>query len=188
MSLITRPNTKESLENLQREIEHQIAPLGYEVVSLEQSNNPHQGRVITLYIDFLSPENGQRISLEDCIRVNQQIDALFEQTTLIDGRYHLEVSSPGIERPLRKPADFTRFQGNKVRIHTYRALDEKELENKGYWEKNKKQKNFSGILDGLHETQDGSKIRLIYPDGSCIFIPMLLVSKAHLEYVEELIS
>ncbi|MEW6055278.1 MAG: ribosome maturation factor RimP [Bdellovibrionota bacterium] len=173
-----KPNSKQALEQLQRDVENVLAPLGYEVVAMEQSTAG--GRKITLFIDFLNnSETKRRIGLDDCVAVNKAVDELFETTPLVEGHYTLEVSSPGVERPLRKAKDFDRFRGRKARLHTFRALEKEETENLEYWEKHKKQKNFIGRLEGLNG--DGEKVKLSV-DGQFINVPLALISKAHLEF------
>jgi ribosome maturation factor RimP len=174
-----KPNSKEALEQLQREVENILDPMGYEIVALEQSNagKGSGGRTLTLFIDFKGNDDGaRRIGLDDCVAVNRAVDEFFEATPLLEGRYNLEVSSPGVERPLRKPADYERFCGRKARLHTFRPLQKEEAENAAYWERNKKQKNFSGILEGL----DAGKVKIAV-DGQSVRVPLELISKAHLE-------
>lgn len=170
-----KANSKEALEQLVRDSESILLPLGYEVVALEQSTA--EGRKLTLFIDFLNNSAEVRhVGLQDCITVTKAVDELFENTPLLEGHYTLEVSSPGVERPLRKPEDFDRFNGRKVKLHTFRPLEKEETENPAYWEKNKKQKNFIGRLDGL--AADKVKLNI---DGNDVKVPLALVSKAHLE-------
>lgn len=174
-SEVRKPNSKQALEELQRDAENILTPLGYEVVALEQTLAG--GRKLTLFIDFLNnTDEKRRISLDDCITVNKAVDELFETTTLLEGHYTLEVSSPGVERPLRKPDDFNRFAGRKVKLHTFRPLEKEESENAAYWEKNKKQKNFIGRLEGL----EADRVKIII-DGNSVCVPFALISKAHLE-------
>lgn len=193
---MVKPNSKQALDQLQHETETVLATLGYEVVALEQSTAG--GHKLTLYIDFLN-NSGQsrRIGLDDCVTVNKAVDELFENTPLLTGAYTLEVSSPGVERPLRKAEDYSRFSGRKVKLHTFRPLDKDELGNENYWEKHKKQKNFVGRLEGLAadperarpagkldangaDARDHYKVKLTI-DGEHIAVPLALISKAHLE-------
>jgi len=181
-STVGKPNTKEALEQLRVESEKLVAPLGYEIVALEQSTAPGIGRTLTLFIDFASEIPGHRISLDDCTAVNNAVDELFETTPLLEGRYTLEVSSPGVERPLRRAEDYSRFRGRRARLHTFRPLESAESENPAYWEKNRKQKNFVGLLEGL--TPDGLKVRMNI-DGAQVAVPLELISKAHLEFMPQ---
>jgi ribosome maturation factor RimP len=188
-----KANSREALSQIERDLSSLIHSLGYEIVAVELLTAGV--RTLRVYIDFLN--NGsdfhtmKRISLEDCMAVNRAIDPYLDETTLIDGTYNLEVSSPGVERPLKKDADFARFAGNRVRVGTFRPLTGVELNNETYWVKNKKQKNFIGELLGL--TVDGGAIRLI-PEGykpanggpAEVTIPMDLVAKANLDFIEPL--
>lgn len=188
---ILKPNSKEALEQLQNEVEQILAPMGYELVALEHSTAG--GRKITLYVDFLNNQSeSRRVGLDDCLTVNRAVDELFETTPLVDGHYTLEVSSPGVERPLRKVSDYSRFSGKKVKLHTFRPLEKEESENAAYWEKNKKQKNFIGTLEGLAEdsstaSSNESKVKLNI-DGQHVKIPLALISKAHLEIDFEIVE
>src|SRR4051812_2578785 len=178
-----KPNSKEALEQLHYEVESVLHPLGYDVVALEHTTAG--GRRVALYIDFLNNnDESRRVGLDDCVTVNKAVDELFENTLLLDGHYTLEVSSPGVERPLRKAADYQRFAGRKVRLHTFRPLEKEESENEKYWEKNKKQKNFVGLLEGLLTGKEEPKVK-VNVDGQSVAVPLSLISKAHLEFTLE---
>jgi ribosome maturation factor RimP len=177
-----KPNSKSAIEQLQLQAESILNPLGYEVVTLALNPAPGRARTYTLYIDFLNNSQGQRkVGLDDCITVNKAVDELFETTPLLEGQYTLEVSSPGVERPLTKPEDYSRFSGRKARIHTFRPLETNEMENNGYWTTHTKQKNFSGQIDGLNTSGLGVHLRI---ENELICIPLALISKAHLEFSE----
>lgn len=97
-------------ERLTRLIEPAVEALGYELVLLEFSAGLSSG-VLRLYIDH--PEG---IALEDCESVSREIAALLDVEDPIQKAYQLEVSSPGMDRPLVKPEHFQRFAGEKVRV------------------------------------------------------------------------
>lgn len=179
-----KANSKAALDLLEEQVRSMVEPMGYDVVALEQTSGPaRSGRTLVLYIDFpqdSEDREAQHISLDDCTKVNTAIDELFESTQLIDGAFTLEVSSPGVERPLRRPMDYDRFRGKKARLHTFRPLEVREIENENYWTKNQKQKNFVGILKGLSSGHDKVQMEI---DGNLVAVPLQLVSKAHLEYV-----
>ena len=184
-------NSKAALELLETQVQTIIQPLGYDLVALEQTSGAARGgRTLVLYIDFASTKetaktpDGKllRVGLDDCARVNEAVDELFETTPLVYGAYTLEVSSPGVERPLRRPQDYERFAEHKARLHTFRSLDSSEVGNEAYWTKNQKQKNFVGILKGL--TTDQTKVQMEI-DGNLVTVPIQMVSKAHLEFMVE---
>lgn len=87
-----------------------LADMGMELVEIQFRREGH-GWVLRLFID---KEGG--ITIDDCAAVSREISAYLEVEDLIDHAYHLEVSSPGLERPLRKREDFIRFAERLVRI------------------------------------------------------------------------
>jgi len=87
-------------------IEPVITGMGYELVDVQASNG---GRFLRLFID-----KPQGINVDDCAAVSRQLTRVFEVEGIDFDR--LEVSSPGLDRPLRKPADFARFAGQKAEL------------------------------------------------------------------------
>jgi len=87
-----------------------VADLGMELVDVEYRREGH-GWVLRFFID---KEGG--IGVDDCAKVSREISAYLEVENLIAHAYHLEVSSPGLERPLKKKEDFARFIDRQVRI------------------------------------------------------------------------
>jgi ribosome maturation factor RimP len=161
-----------------------IGPLGYEVVHVEIQT--HRQKTLRLFIDFAGKQSeGNAIGIEDCVKVAKALDEPLEQCAEIDsvfrGTYELEVSSPGVERPLRRKEDYERFSGKQVRLHTFRALSPEEIGNAAYFAKNPKQKNFAGVLKGLA----GDRV-LLEVDKAEVMIPLSLISKANLEAVFEI--
>lgn len=101
------------------------------------------------------------IGLDDCQRVSEYIDPLLDEHDPVPHAYTLEVSSPGIERPLKKPADFERFTGRRISLSTYVPVEGKR-KHKGTLVA---ASNYSLTLDA---------------DGSSIVIPMEQVASARL--------
>ncbi len=100
---------------LQGLLERTVDGLGYELVSLELSN---RGRMLRVFIDrpaAASPEGAAGgITVDDCARVSNQLARVLEVEDFDYDR--LEVSSPGLDRPLKKEADFARFAGEQARL------------------------------------------------------------------------
>jgi ribosome maturation factor RimP len=94
-------------------LEPTLNHMGYELYSLDQSG--HAGRTLRISIDHVEP-----ITIEDCERVSRVAGPLLDHSNLIDGRYDLEVSSPGAERPLRSHQEYERFNGRRVNVR-YRS-------------------------------------------------------------------
>ena len=92
--------------NVENVVEPVVAGMGYELVDLQSSNG---GRLLRLFID--KPGG---VGLEDCAAVSRQLSRVFEVEGVDYDR--LEVSSPGLDRPLRKAGDFARFAGQKAEL------------------------------------------------------------------------
>ncbi len=153
-------------EKLLAEINQQLAPAGYEAIELELDLRKRQLR---LYIDRLLTASdavsdplasaaSMGVGIEDCVKVNHLLDEPLEQSPWIqeafgEAGYELEVSSPGIDRPIRTEKDFKRFSGRTVRIQLERALTGEELQNPDYAEKNPKQKKYLGEVLGVKESK-----------------------------------
>ena len=142
-----------------------LAGLGMELVDLEFKR---EGRSWALRL-FIDKPGG--VTLDDCAEVSREFGALLEVEDPIEGAYRLEVSSPGIDRPLKKPADFTRFAGQLVKLRTRSLVDP---DGRGH-----QRKTFVGELLGL----DGDTVRLRQTDkrGGEIAVPLAEIDKANLE-------
>ena len=106
------------------------------------------------------------VTLEDCAELSRAVSAALDVEDPIIGAYDLEVSSPGLDRPLRTPEHFERFRGKKVRVKTYGPI----AECGGL-------KTFVGKLAGF---QDGKV--LVDVDGKLYPVPHDQIAKANIEY------
>ena len=113
-------------------IESTVLGLGYELVEFETSP---RARLLRVFIDRPDSAPGSGISVEDCVGVSNQLSRVLMVENIDYDR--LEVSSPGLDRLLVKPADFRRFAGQDVQIKLRVPLGN--------------QRNFSGVLEGLRE-------------------------------------
>ena len=116
------------------------------------------------------------VNLDDCAGASYEISALFEVEDPISTAYRLEVSSPGLDRPLKKPADYVRFTGELVKVVMLEAIDPDE--------RGTKRKAFVGILLGL----ENDMIRVEQQDsqGGIVELPLDEIKSARLE--EEFIA
>jgi ribosome maturation factor RimP len=148
-----------------------IAPL-CKAQSVELVDARHQleagGPVLRVLIELPEQEKlppGVGVTLDDCTRVSRAVSGLLDaDETLIPGAYRLEVSSPGVERPLVKPADFERFAGREAHVALKSPISGR--------------KNFSGILAGLR----ADEVLLGDPTGEQIALPFGEIAKAHLVF------
>jgi len=133
-------------------LEPSVVGLGYELVDLELSN---RGRLIRLFID---KPNG--ITVDDCVLVSNHVGRLL--AVEMDFDYdRLEVSSPGLDRPLRKEDDFRRFEGETAQVKLRVPMNGR--------------KNFAGVLRGV----DGGVLSLEV-DGTMLAIDLANLDKARL--------
>ena len=122
--------------NLIEEIEKIVKPvldeMNFELVEVEFSREG-SNRVVRIYIDKSNPiDENDRITLKDCGNASEKIGFLVDQVNLIKDNYLLEVSSPGIDRLLKKESDFLRFRNKKISVRLYAPING--------------QKNFAGYL------------------------------------------
>ena len=102
---------------LMRLLEPPIEALGFELLEIELAQGGRGGGVLRLYIDrpgASAAEKGSGVTVDDCATVSFAVSQVLEMEDPIKGNYTLEVSSPGIERVLRKRAHFERFLGERV--------------------------------------------------------------------------
>jgi ribosome maturation factor RimP len=121
-------------------IDKTVRGLGYELVDVEQSP---RGRVLRLFID--KPDKPGGVDVDDCALVSNQLSRLLAVENVDYDR--LEVSSPGLDRVLKKPADYARFAGNEINLKLRLPMGGR--------------RNFSGVLQGI---ADG-KVRLTMDTG-----------------------
>ena len=140
-----------------------IEDLGYELVRLRLMS----GKQTILQIMAERPEGG--IEVDDCAKISTEVSAILDVDDPIDGEYALEVSSPGIDRPLTRLKDFDTFEGYEAKIETNELIDG--------------QRRFKGELRG---TQDGEV--LVEIQQGIIGLEFDWLSDAKLVLTDELIA
>jgi ribosome maturation factor RimP len=132
---------------------------GMEIIDIElRHEGTRGGRILRVYLD---KEGGPNV--DDLSRVSRQLSDLLDTHDAVDGAYTLEVSSPGINRPLRRPEHFVRFVGKRVRVRTRDMINGR--------------RSFLGILrsvvgDQIALTQDGVEYQ----------IPFSVIEKSNYEH------
>ncbi len=152
-------------EELKKDIERKVGELvkpltdysGLELLLVEFVKGP-RGKVLRLVID---KEGG--VSLDDCSRLSRVVSDLLDVHDPVPGSYNLEVSSPGINRPLIKIEDYERFSGKKVFVRTKEPVEGR--------------RKFKGVLRGV---SDGDQI-VIDASGREFYLPIGLIKKARLD-------
>ena len=143
-----------------------LPPMGYELVDWEMS----RGRMVRVFIDKPAAGNkvgnegpGAGITVDDCAKVSNNLTRLF---TVEDIDYErLEVSSPGLDRPLTKIADYTRFSGEEAQVHLHELTD-------GV-------RKLKGILRGVEHGTEGPNV-LMQTETGVRTIPFALIDRGRL--------
>lgn len=143
----------QAIETLVRGV---VEPMGYELVGVELVAGGRGGETLRVYIDR---EGG--ILVDDCTAVSHQLSGVLDVEDPIKGEYSLEVSSPGLARPLFELAHFARFTGSKVKLKLGRPLGGR--------------RNFTGLLTGV----EGDEV-LLQVDGEPVRIDFNQIDSAKL--------
>ena len=151
-------------ERLIEVVEPAVNAAGYDLVELEFRREPH-AFVLRVFIDLLEAEVevAGGVTVADCERASRTISACLDVADPIPGRFSLEVSSPGLDRPLRRASDYRRFAGRRASIKLRDPVEGR--------------RNFAGVI---HDATDG--LVHIEADGREYTLPLAGVVKAHLEY------
>ena len=145
------------LEMLEEKMEDHLNELGLELADIEYVS---EGGYNYLRIYVEKPDGNT--SLDDCVELSGRIDDIADE--LINEKFYLEVSTPGLERKLKRPKDFTRFTGRKVKIYTKSQVEEK--------------KTFEGKLEKF----ENETIFLLDDTGKVYEIPFSKLKKSNLIY------
>jgi ribosome maturation factor RimP len=102
-------------QQLEQEMTDRLTALGFELVELRRGGSartPH----LSVRIDWAAPEPGRRVTVDDCAAVSRALESWLDASGIGGGKYILEVSSPGLDRPLRRIEEWRRFTGRKVDV------------------------------------------------------------------------
>lgn len=142
--------------NLRTLLEPAVVALDCELVGIEYLPSGKHS-LLRIYID--KPGG---VTVDDCSAVSYQVSGLLDVEDPVPGHYTLEVSSPGLDRPLFQAQDFERFAGHEVKLRTRFPIDG--------------QRNFRGLLQGLQEQQ----VVIEEHDGKRVSLPLDQVEQARL--------
>src|SRR5712664_1048657 len=152
---------------LLRRIEDIVAPtivgMGYELVRVAMS----KGGTLQIMIE---PADGRAMDVEACAVLSRALSAVLDVEDPMPGSYTLEVSSPGIDRPLTRPKDYARWAGHIARLETAEPVEGR--------------RRFKGTLLGL----EGDVVKLRLDDGQETEVPLSAVTRAKLEMTDALIE
>jgi len=140
--------------NIEAVVEPVIRENGYELVDVEVAGSN--------YLRIRVEKPGGTIMLDECADLSRKIEAALDMTDVIPDKYFLEVSSPGIDRPLKKKEDFMRFAGKRISIITREKINNTH--------------SFTGMLKGM----EGDNV-LLETEGAVTAIAFDIIKKAKLD-------
>jgi len=153
---------------VEAELDGRIEALGFELVEVSWSGS--SGRpILRLRVDRPDSVPGDGITVADCARVSRALEAWLDELEGLPERYVLEVSSPGVERPLTRLKDWQRFTGEEVSL-------------KGRTSLLGRGPRLQGVLLGSEEGPDGPRVRLRLKDGEEVSIERNAIAEARLVY------
>ena len=148
-----------------RDIAERVATSRGLVIWDIQSRREASGHVIRVFIDRPGPSATpeESVSIEDCEQVNRELSTILDVEDPLPFAYTLEVSSPGLDRPLRGVDDYRRFAGRYAKVVVREAVDN--------------QKAFEGHLRGV----EGDEVLLEAPNGRMHRLPLRLITRGRLD-------
>ena len=155
----------EFCEKIEQEITPSIVDLGYDIVRVSLQGND----VKTLQV-MAERQDGIDMTVDDCETISRTVSALLDVIDPIAGRYVLEVSSPGLDRPLVRASDYARFKGDEAKIELVHDINGR--------------KRFKGEILGL---TDDNQVRLMC-EGEEVSFPFSDIFKAKLILTDALIK
>lgn len=145
-------------------IEPSLTAMGYDLVRVMIDGKRHARVQI-----MAERSDGSGMGVEDCAEISRHVSALLEVEDPIEGSYTLEVSSPGIDRPLMKPRDYARFTGHVAKVELKSARDNR--------------RRFTGTIKGL----EGETVVLDTEEGS-VSLPIAEIERAKLVLTDALLK
>ncbi|PHR30113.1 MAG: ribosome maturation factor RimP [Desulfotalea sp.] len=144
------------VEKIEAYLNELLPDMGLALFEVQFRTETH-GWVLRIFID--SPDG---VSLDHCSKVSRELGQYLDVEEVIEHAYSLEVSSPGLERPLRSIAEFSKYTGKKARVKVHSAIDGVKI--------------FEGVIGDVGE----EKINMTLADGSSMQFTYDMFSKARL--------
>ncbi len=154
---------------LEAELERRVEELGFELVELERAGSKTRP-TLRVRIDHAGgSEKGAGVTVDDCTSVSRALESWLDEAEDVPERYLLEVSSPGIERPLVRSRDFERYAGQAIAVRGKDVLAGRS-------------RRLEGELLGLDERNGREYVRLRLNDGAEVEVARDEITRAHLVF------
>lgn len=149
-------------------VEPVIADLGFRLVRVRI-----MGRDDSQTVQVMAERADGTISIEDCEAISRQLSVVLDAADVMPGAYNLEISSPGIDRPLVRPSDFEDWAGYQAKIELSELLDGR--------------RRFAGALEGFEDGEIRIEVDLDQIGVQVIGLPVGLISEARLVLTDDLV-
>lgn len=157
------------IPEVESELERRLRDLGYDLVDVEWAGRD-RSPILRIRVDHVEDSDDRAVTVDDCVEASRGLEPWLDDVEEMPEGYTLEVSSPGVERPLNRARDFVRFAGHPVAVKGPEVLAGRAT----YLE---------GELLGLEEAADGSDVVVLrLPGGDEVRIPRDEISGAKLRY------
>lgn len=158
-----------SVPEIDREMEARVDALDYELVDVRWAGSKSRP-ILRVRIDRPDAAPGQGVTVDECATVSRALEPWLDAHESVPERYVLEVSSPGVDRPLLRSRDFRRFRGEQVAVKGYDVLAGRA-------------RRLEGELLGLDEKEgEDEAVLLRLPDGDEVSIPRSDIAGANLVF------
>ncbi len=160
-----------AVPEIDREMERRIDDLGYELVEIRWGGSGKRP-MLKVRIDRQDSIPGEGVTVDECAEVSRALEPWLDEHESLSERYVLEVSSPGVDRPLVRARDFVRFRGEKVAVMSrgQEILADKATRLEG---------ELLGLAD---EGTESESVLMRLPDGEEVRVPRSEIRKAHLVF------
>lgn len=158
-----------AIPEIDHEVQTRLEELGYEAVEIRWGGSGRRP-ILKIRIDRQDAGIGSGVTVDDCAKVSRALEAHLDERGEFSSQYVLEVSSPGVDRPLVRSRDFDRFRGETVALNGKEVLAGRS-------------KRLEGELLGLEDPDsDGEVVRIRLPGGEEVGVPRSEIRKAHLVF------
>lgn len=154
---------------IEQELERRVEDLGYELVDVGWGGSGRRP-MLKLRIDRQDSTPGHGVTVDECASVSRALESWLDEREGLSERYVLEVSSPGVDRPLVRGRDYERFRGEQVAVKGHGVLLGRATRLEG---------ELLGLVD---EGTDAESVLLRLPDGDEVSIPKSEIRNAHLVF------
>ena len=158
-----------SVPEIDRELESRVADQGFELVDVRWAGSKNRP-ILRVRIDRPDSDMGRGVTVDECAVVSRVLEGWLDTHDGVPDRYVLEVSSPGVDRPLVRDRDFQRFRGQQVALKGHDVLAGRA-------------RRLEGELLGLDSGEgEAGAVRLRLPDGDEVSVPRSSIAGANLVF------